>query len=60
MATYKQIEQARETRLWIGQIVVPVVTAAVLLAANPDVRVWVKDKFCKLKQKFSKSKDEGS
>ena len=60
MATYKQIEQARETRLWIGQIVVPAVTAIVLLAANPDVREWTKDKFCKIKQKFSKSKKEES
>lgn len=59
MATYKQIEQARETRLWIGQIIVPavttLVTAGVVLATNPDVRRWFGDKFSKVKNKFKKS-----
>ena len=57
MATYKQIEQARETRLWIGQIVIPAVTAVVLLAANPDVRSWVGDKVGKVKNWFSKKRE---
>jgi hypothetical protein len=59
MATYKQIEQARETRLWIGQIIVPAVTtlvaAGVVLVTNPDVRRWVGDKVSRLKNKFGKS-----
>ena len=54
MATRKQIDQARETRLWIGQIIVPVITGAILLAANPDVRDWVGDKVRKVKNKFKK------
>ena len=57
MATYKQIEQARETRLWIGQIVIPAVTAVVLLAANPEVRSWVGDKISRAKNWFSKKRE---
>ena len=33
--TYKQIEQAREIRLWIGQIAIPAIGIAV---AVPEVR----------------------
>ena len=60
MATRKQLDQARETRLWIGQIIVPAVTtigtAVILLVTNPDVRDWTKDKVDRLKNKFRKDK----
>lgn len=36
--TYKQIETAREVRLWIGQIVVPVVLGTVTAMSIPEVR----------------------
>lgn len=36
--TYKQIEQMREIRLWIGQIVVPAGAAVVSLMTIPEVR----------------------
>lgn len=36
--TYKQIEAAREARLWIGQIVVPVVTTIGALMLVPEAR----------------------
>lgn len=36
--TYKQIETAREIRLWIGQIIVPAATVAVTTLAIPEVR----------------------
>lgn len=42
--TYKQIEASREARLWIGQIVVPAVTAVVTVMAIPEVRNAVKAK----------------
>ena len=48
--TYKQIEAARETRLWLGQVIVPAATAVVLLASKPEVRVFAK-------QKWSEAKD---
>ena len=57
MATYKQIEQARETRLWISQLVIPAVTAIVLLVANPDVRNWTKNKYNKFKARFKKDEE---
>lgn len=36
--TYKQIEAAREVRLWLGQIVVPAATVVVTALAIPEVR----------------------
>lgn len=36
--TYKQIEQARETRLWIGQIIVPGIMLLGTTLAIPEVR----------------------
>jgi hypothetical protein len=36
--TYKQIEAAREVRLWIGQIVVPACVAATTFLTIPEVR----------------------
>ena len=36
--TRKQIEQARELRLWIGQVVVPAAMTAVTLLTVPEVR----------------------
>lgn len=36
--TYKQIEQAREVRLWITTIVVPVATVTASVLAIPEVR----------------------
>lgn len=36
--TRKQIDQAREMRLWLGQVVVPAVTLAVGVLSIPEVR----------------------
>lgn len=50
--TYKQIEATRELRLWIGQVIVPVVSVSVILLANPDVRKLAAGKVESIKQKF--------
>lgn len=56
--SYRRIEQSRETRLWLGQIIIPAVTSIILLAANPDVRWWIREKCNHVKvvakNKFSK------
>lgn len=56
--TRKQIDAARETRLWLGQVIVPAATAVVLLAAKPEVRDFAKQKYNDLKdwtkKKFKK------
>jgi hypothetical protein len=57
--TYKQIEQAREVRLWIGQIIVPAVTTvATIMYMNPELRYKAKTKFedikYEIKTKFKK------
>ena len=57
MATYKQLKTSSEARLWLGQIIIPVVTAGIMLVANPDVRNWVKSKFKKLKERNSNNED---
>ena len=36
--TYKQIETAREIRLWIGQIIIPACTVGVAMLSIPEVR----------------------
>ena len=57
MATYKQLKTSSEARLWLGQIIIPVVTAGIMLVANPDVRHWVRSKFRKLKERNSNDED---
>lgn len=48
--TYKQIEQAREIRLWIGQIVVPAITVATTMLTIPEVRQAVAAKASNVKE----------
>lgn len=62
--TYKQIEASREVRLWIGQIVVPVVGFGVMIATNPEARRAVQSRVEKAKKavkkrKFKIVKEEG-
>ena len=50
--TYKQIEASREMRLWIGQVIVPAVTAAVAIASNPQTRNYVSEKYNNVKSRM--------
>ena len=54
--TYKQIEAAREVRLWIGQIIVPAATLAVTTLAIPEVRQAVAAKADQVKNKIENRK----
>lgn len=58
MATWKQIETSREIRLWISQIIVPVIGVTGALMAIPEVREAVKVKAVEIKDKV-KSKFKG-
>lgn len=49
--SWKQIEQAREIRLWIGQIVIPAVIIGAMIMQNPTVRADVKGTVDKVKGK---------
>lgn len=55
---YKTIEASRELRLWIGQVIVPAVTAGIMIASNPTARQWMAEKADEMKtsvkQKFVK------
>ena len=48
--TYKQIEGAREVRLWIGQIIVPAATVIVPVMTIPEVRQAIATKANSIKQ----------
>lgn len=50
--TYKQIEASREVRLWIGQIIVPIVTTVGAMMMVPEVRAAVVGKATELKDKI--------
>lgn len=56
--TRKQLDQAREARLWIGQIFVPAITLAATTMAIPEVRQAVAAKAKSMtesvKKKFKK------
>lgn len=55
--TYKQIEASRELRLWIGQVIVPAISVAAVVLANPDVRDAAKEKLEDIKRKFPSGKN---
>ena len=57
--TYKQIEASRELRLWIGQVIVPAVSVAAVVLANPDVRRVAAEKAESIKQKVRTKKIRG-
>lgn len=48
--TYKQIEAAREVRLWIGQIIVPAAVTVLTLYSIPEVRNSISAKMRKTKE----------
>ena len=50
--TYKQIEAAREVRLWICQIIVPAATVAVTAMTIPEVRQMIAAKADSVKYKI--------
>lgn len=44
---WRQIETSREIRLWIGQIIVPLATAVVIV--SPDARQAISNGYVKVK-----------
>lgn len=59
--TRKQIDGAREVRLWIGQVIVPAVIGGIAIMSNPNSRTFVQCKFADAKdtvKKMFKKKEE--
>lgn len=52
--TRKQIDQSREIRLWVGQIVIPAFTLVATAMSIPEVRQKAMDKYHQVKQKITK------
>ena len=52
--TYKQIEAARETRLWISQVIIPAIAVVGTIMSIPETRQAVTDKYDKVKQAINK------
>ena len=48
--TYKQINGAREVRLWVGQVIVPGVILTTTMMNNPEVCNAIKNKCKKVKE----------
>lgn len=57
--TYKQIEASREARLWIGQVVVPIVSVIGAAMAVPEVRHAVVEKANNVKTAIKKKFKKG-
>ena len=56
--THKQIDAAREARLWLGQIVIPLVTTFVVtVVAIPESRHAVAEKAKDVKESFKRKFD---
>ena len=51
--TYKQIEASREARLWISQVIIPVIGIA-SMGAVPEVRTAIADKGRQVKESIIK------
>lgn len=56
--TYRQIESSREMRLWMTQIVIPMVALGAIAWSNPDIRFSIKSRWHELKNHFRKEKNE--
>ena len=52
--TWRQIESRRETRLWIKEIVIPLVCTAGVLYANPKTRERISSGAKKVKESVLK------
>lgn len=47
--TYKQIEDSRDRRLWMTQVVIPLATLGVILCTNDNARREIKNAITKAK-----------
>lgn len=52
--TRKQIDGAREVRLWIGQVIVPAVVGGIAIMSNPYSRTFVQRKVADAKDTVKK------
>lgn len=56
--SYKQIERSREARLWLGQVIIPLLTGSALMLANPELSQKIADRANRvktsIKNKFKK------
>ena len=54
--TYKQIEASRELRLWIGQVIVPVICVTAAVLSNPEIRQAALAKTESIKEELRRNK----
>lgn len=54
MSDYLRFERSRNARLWITEVVIPLVGIAVVVASNPASREFVTNAGNKLKNKIKK------
>ena len=56
--TWKQIERARETRMWIKDIIVPTVIVGICIASIPEVRYAISSKVKNVTDKIARFKED--
>lgn len=49
---WARIEESRERRLWLTQILIPAIGTVIMVWSNPDSKAFLKEKFGKAKDLF--------
>ena len=49
---WARIEESRERRLWLTQILIPAIGTWIMVWSNPDSKAFLKEKFGKFKDLF--------
>ena len=49
---WARIEESRERRLWLTQILIPAIGTGIMVWSNPDSQRFLKEKFGKFKDLF--------
>ncbi len=54
---YKNVEAAREARLWITHVIFPVAVVSFMILSNPNVREKIRDAVSGVTNRFSTKGD---
>lgn len=57
--TYKQIQTSHEIRMWIGQVIIPMVIGGIMLATNVHIKTWIGNKVGNTMLKINSKKNKG-
>lgn len=52
MTPRQRIDRSREGRLWISQVILPVIMTVVTIKSNPNLENWFRGRWTKVKDGF--------